>query len=404
MKTLDDWPRVKRVLDGALACEDADRAAYLEHACGPDQSLRFQVETLLAARERASTFLETPAVLLLEERHSRANLSGLTVGSYRLTSRLGAGGSGDVYLARDTRLDRDVALKVLPEALAADGERIARFKREAQLLASLNHPNIAAIYGFEESGAIRALVLELVEGSTLADRIAQGSLPVDEALPIARQIVEAVEAAHGRGIIHRDLKPANIKLRPDGTVKVLDFGLAKVLESDAAGGSRSTLPGRTPDATTIGLILGTPSYMSPEQARGKVADKRTDVWAFGCLLYEMLTGRRPFAGDNTAEILAQILTHEPDFGSLPATTPVPVRRLLRRCLDKDSARRLPDIGVARIEIDDAIAAPHVVAESTSRMSARRARFPGSARQRWLSPRSAALSCTCFPRRQNRALS
>jgi eukaryotic-like serine/threonine-protein kinase len=366
MKTLDDWPRVKRVLAGALACDDVDRAAYLEHACGPDQALRAQVETLLAARERASTFLETPAVLLLEESRSREDLSGRSVGPYRLASRVGAGGSGEVYLARDTRLDRDVALKVLPETLAADAERIGRFRREAQLLASLNHPNIAAIYGFEEGGAIHALVLELVEGPTLADRIAQGPLPLDEALPIARQIVEAVEAAHARGIIHRDLKPANIKLRPDGTVKVLDFGLAKALES----GPRSTSSGPTPQATTIGLILGTPSYMSPEQARGKVADKRADVWAFGCLLYEMLSGRRPFAGDNTAEVLAQILTHEPDFNLLPATTPAAIRRLLRRCLEKDISRRLPDIGVARIEIDDAIAAPHVVAEPTSRVPAR----------------------------------
>jgi Tol biopolymer transport system component len=364
MKTLDDWPRVKRVLDGALACDDADKAAYLEQACGPDQALRAQVETLLAARERAATFLETPAVLLLEEPCSREDLSGRSVGPYQLASRVGAGGSGDVYLARDTRLDRDVALKVLPETLAADAERIARFKREAQLLASLNHPNIAAIYGFEDSGAIHALVLELVEGATLADRIAQGPLPIDEVLPIARQIVEAIEAAHGRGIIHRDLKPANIKLRPDGTVKVLDFGLAKALESRPTSTS--------PQATTIGLILGTPSYMSPEQARGKVADKRTDVWAFGCVLYEMLSGRRPFAGDNTAEVLAQILAYEPDFNALPSATPAPVRRLLRRCLEKDGARRLPDIGVARMEIDDAIAAPNVLSESNSRMYARRA--------------------------------
>ncbi len=370
MKTLDDWPRLKRVLEGALECEDADREAYLAEACGTDTALRARIEILLAARNRASTFLETPAALLLEEPRGHQDLSGRSINSYRLTSRLGAGGMGEVYLARDTRLNRDVALKVLPATFAAVAEQIARFKREAQLLASLNHPHIGSIYGFEESGGTYALVLELVEGPTLADRIAQGPIPLDEALPIARQIVEAVEAAHEHGVVHRDLKPANIKLRPDGTVKVLDFGLAKALDRGAAA-----LPMMSPEATGIGQILGTPSYMSPEQARGKVVDKRSDIWAFGCVVYEMLTGRRPFEGEDTTEVLVRIIEHEPDFEALPAACPPAVRRLLARCLEKERLKRLPDIGVARIEIDDALIAPLAVAPApkpAARLAARAA--------------------------------
>ena len=271
---------------------------------------------------------------------------------------------GEVYRARDTKLGRDVALKILPELFAADPDRLARFKREAQVLASLNHPHIAAIYEFEDAAGVHALVLELVEGPTLADRIAEGPIPLDEALPIARQIAEALETAHEHGIIHRDLKPANIKLRPDGTVKVLDFGLAKALDPTAvaSGFSRKDLsmsPTITSPAmrTGAGMILGTAAYMSPEQARGRAVDKRTDIWAFGCVLYEMLTGRRPFDGDDVTEVLARIIEREPDLAALPASTPPSIWRLLRRCLEKDRTRRLPDIGVARIEIDDALAAP-----------------------------------------------
>jgi len=360
MSTLDDWPRVKLVLEGALAREDADLTAYLVEACGPDSALRAQIETLLAARDRASTFLETPAALLLEEPRVREDLSGRVMGSYRLVSRIGTGGMGEVYLARDARLNRDVALKVLPSALATDAEKIRRFEREAQLLASLNHPHIASIYGFEESGGIHALVLELVDGPTLADRIAQGPLPLDDALPVARQVAEAIEAAHEHGIVHRDLKPANIKLRPDGTVKVLDFGIATAMERGASAAVPSSPSPATPGVTGAGAILGTPSYMSPEQARGKVVGKRSDIWAFGCVLYEMLTGRRPFEGDCAADVLANIVEREPDFDVLPPSTPAPVRRLLRRCLEKDSQKRLPDIGVARIEIDEALAGPDAV--------------------------------------------
>ena len=358
MNTLDDWPRVKRVLEGALACEGADREAFLAEACGKDTTLRVRVDSLLAAGDRVGTFLETPAAVLLES-PVRGGLSGRVVGSYQLVSFLGAGGMGEVYRARDTRLNRDVAFKVLPDTVAADADRVARFKREAQVLASLNHPHIASIYGFEDSGGTHALVLELVEGPTLADRIAQGPLPLDEALPIARQIVEAVEAAHGHGIIHRDLKPANIKLRPDGTVKLLDFGLAKAFDGGAAApvGVPVPPPLSSPAATGIGTILGTASYMSPEQARGKAVDKRTDIWAFGCVLYEMLTGRRAFDGENVTAIVARIIEYEPDLEALPASTPAPVRRLARRCLEKDLRKRLPDIGVARIEIDEALVSP-----------------------------------------------
>jgi serine/threonine-protein kinase len=362
MTPLDDWPKVKRVLEGALAREGADREAYLAEACGTDAALRAQVASLLAAQDAAASFLETPAARLLAEPRAQEDLSGRVVGAYLLVSRIGAGGMGEVYLARDTRLNRDVALKVLPDAVAADAGRRARFKREAQLLASLNHPHIGSIYGFEESGSIRALVLELVEGPTLAERLAQGPLPIEEALPIARQIAEAVEAAHEHGVIHRDLKPANIKLRPDESVKVLDFGLAKAFERGAAGAGpqpQSPTP-PIPDATRIGMILGTASYMSPEQARGKPVDKRTDIWAFGCVLYEMLTGRRPFEGEDVTDIVVAIIEHEPDFSLLPAATPAPVRRLLHRCLQKDRMKRLPDIGVARIEIDDALAGPENV--------------------------------------------
>jgi serine/threonine-protein kinase len=351
---LRDWPRVKRVLEGALLREGEEAAAYVAEACGSDRALRAEVERLLAAREPAGRFLESPAARLLGERLAGDDdLSGRDLNSYRLVSRLGAGGMGEVYLARDTRLGRDVAIKVLPPALAADPDRIARFEHEAKMLASLNHPHIGSIYGFEEADGRHALVLELVEGPTLADRIAKGPLPLDEALAIARQIAEAVEAAHEHGVVHRDLKPANIKLRPDGTVKVLDFGLAKALERGRLDVPSAASAPTSPVATSDGRIVGTPFYMSPEQARGRPVDRRTDVWAFGCVLYEMLTGRRPFEGKDAAEVLAQVLEREPDLASLPASTPSSVRRLLRRCLEKDRKKRLPDLGVARLEIDDA---------------------------------------------------
>jgi serine/threonine-protein kinase len=273
---------------------------------------------------------------------------------------LGAGGMGEVYRARDTRLDRTAAIKVLPEAFAADAQRVARFQREAKVLASLNHPHIATIYGFEEADGITALVMELVEGPTLADRIAQGPIPLDEALPIAKQIAEALEAAHEQGIIHRDLKPANVKVRSDGSVKVLDFGLSKALEPVSAGGADATASPTitSPEVMTrIGMILGTAAYMSPEQARGLALDKRTDIWAFGCVLFEMLTGRRAFEGYTLSDTLASVLKSEPDWTRLPTETPAPIHRLLRRLLERDPGRRLHDIGDARIEIEDALQVP-----------------------------------------------
>ncbi|PWT84170.1 MAG: serine/threonine protein kinase, partial [Blastocatellia bacterium] len=252
---------------------------------------------------------------------------GSRLGPYEILSLLGAGGMGEVYRARDTRLNRDVALKVLPEIFAADPHRLARFQREAQLLASLNHPNIAAIHGFEESQGVQALILELVDGPTLADRLARGPMPLDEALPIVRQIAHALEAAHEQGIVHRDLKPANIKLRSDGTVKVLDFGLAKALEPAASVPADVTASPTitSPAMTRAGVILGTAAYMSPEQARGEATDKRTDIWSFGVVLHEMLTGKRPFGGDSVADTLASILKETPDLDRVAAK----VRPLLR---------------------------------------------------------------------------
>ena len=245
---------------------------------------------------------------------------GSRLGHYKVSALIGEGGMGQVYRATDTTLDRDVALKVLPDAFTADPDRLARFEREAKVLASLNHPNIGAIYGLEKSGDTRALVLELIEGPTLADRIKQGPIPLDEALPIAKQIAEALEAAHEKGVIHRDLKPANIKVREDGTVKILDFGLAKALDPNADG-DPSESPTLTAMATQMGVIMGTAAYMSPEQARGKPVDKRTDIWAFGCVLYEMLTGRPTWEGATVTDVLAALVATEPDLGRLPEGAP-----------------------------------------------------------------------------------
>jgi eukaryotic-like serine/threonine-protein kinase len=300
--------------------------------------------------------------------------TGTRLGPYQILSALGAGGMGEVYRAHDTKLNRDVALKVLPDAFASDPDRLARFTREAQTLAALNHPHIAHIHGLEDANGVPALVMELVEGPTLADRIATGPIPLDEALPIARQIAEALEAAHEQGIIHRDLKPANIKVRPDGSVKVLDFGLAKAMEPALASSANAMMsPTLSLHATQAGIILGTAAYMSPEQAAGKPVDKRSDLWAFGVVLLEMLTGRRPFAGDTASETMAAVMMKEPDWTTLPAHTPPPIRKLLRRCLEKDRKRRMADVADARFEIDDALTAP---AENPMTMTAtsRRARW------------------------------
>ena len=279
--------------------------------------------------------------------------AGTRLGPYEILSPLGAGGMGEVYRARDGKLNRDVAIKVLPEAVAEDAERLARFQREAQVLAALNHPHIAAIYGLEKSGEVEALVLELVEGETLAEKIARGPIPVDEALAIARQIADALEAAHEKGIVHRDLKPANVKVTPEGKVKVLDFGLAKALTGDPSSPDATHSPTLTAAATQAGVVIGTAAYMSPEQARGKAVDKRADIWAFGAVLYEMLAGRKAFEGETVSDTLAAVLRADIDWAALPPQTPPSVRRVLRRCLDRDPKTRFRDVADARIEMDAA---------------------------------------------------
>ncbi|MBI4472755.1 MAG: protein kinase [Acidobacteria bacterium] len=286
--------------------------------------------------------------------------SGSKLGAFEILSPIGKGGMGEVYRARDTNLGRDVAVKILPEAFAHDADRLARFQREAQVLASLNHPNIAHIYGLEAAGESRCIVMELVEGETLDGRLKRGPIPVDEALAMAKQIAEALEAAHEKSIIHRDLKPANVKITPEGRVKVLDFGLARAAGGDAASGTLSQSPTLV-SGTLDGMILGTAAYMSPEQAKGRPVDARSDIWAFGCVLYEMLTGRQPFTGDSIVEILGGITKVDPDWTALPQGTPPLIRSLLRRCLNKDRTRRLQYIADARVEIGEALNEPAIAA-------------------------------------------
>jgi Tol biopolymer transport system component len=283
---------------------------------------------------------------------------GTKLGSYEVLAQIGAGGMGEVYRAHDTKLGRDVAIKVLPEAFAHDADRLSRFQREAKMLASLNHPNIATIHGLEQSGDTSYLVMELVPGEDLTERIKrEGAVPIEEALGIARQIAEALEAAHDKNIIHRDLKPANVKLTPEGKVKVLDFGLAKAFAGETETTDFNNSPTLSQAATMQGVILGTAAYMSPEQARGKAVDKRTDIWAFGCVLYELLTGKQAFSGEDVTEILAAVVMKEPAFDALPANISPSIRVLLKRCLRKDRRQRTPDAATIRIEIEDAIAAP-----------------------------------------------
>ncbi len=280
---------------------------------------------------------------------------GVRLGVYDVAAQIGKGGMGEVWRARDTKLDRDVALKVLPDLFANDAERLGRFQREAKVLASLNHPNIGSIYGLEESDGVQALVLELIEGPTLAERIAQGPIPLDDALPIARQIAEALEAAHEQGIIHRDLKPANVKVKPDGSVKVLDFGLAKAFQPDASdpGVSASPTISLTAAATQMGMVIGTAAYMAPEQAGGKEVDKRADVWAFGVVLFEMLTGSRPFVGDDVSKTLARVIDRDPDWSALPKNVPPVLGTFLRGCLEKNPKQRVHDIADVRLSMEGA---------------------------------------------------
>ncbi len=310
---------------------------------------------------------------------------GTTFGPYEVTARLGAGGMGEVYRAMDSRLGREVALKVLPEAVAGDPERLARFAREARVLASLNHPSIASIYGLEESGSTRALVMELVEGPTLAARLERGPLPLEEAIEVLLQIAQALEAAHEKGVVHRDLKPANVKLAPDGRVKVLDFGLAKAAEPDLGAISQSELahsPTITYSPTVAGVILGTAAYMSPEQAKGKAVDRRADIWAFGTVAWECLTGRRLFGGGSLTETLAAVMRDEPDLAVLPPATPRALRELIAHCLVKDPRRRLQAIGDTRVVLEEVLAGPREAVLPELHPKA------GSAVTRWL--RAAAL--------------
>ena len=350
--------QIDDVCHAALDLPEHERSAFLAAACKDDDELRQEVELLLSHAPRAERFLATPITAVAAEIFDEEPelLVGRQIGPHRILSLLGAGGMGEVYRARDTKLGRDVAIKVVPNPLLALPGRLARFELEARVLATLNHPHIGAIYGLEEADGIRGLVLELVEGPTLGERLASGPLSVREALELARQIAEALEAAHEKGVIHRDLKPANIKITHKGTIKVLDFGLAKVFATEESRDPSSNPPQITIDHSREGVIAGTTAYMSPEQARGKTVDKRTDVWAFGCVLYEMLTGAPAFGGETPTDTVAAVLEREPDWKLLPPPTPASIRRVLHRCLQKDATRRVRDIGDVRLELDEALAA------------------------------------------------
>jgi len=384
---------VERLLNQALDRPAHDRDAFLRETCGADAALREEVKSLLLHASADSRLLAEP-VFTSAELGQGAPLVGRRIGPYAVHSLLGAGGMGEVYRARDVRLGRDVAIKILPDTFSRDPQRRARFDREARLLAALNHPHIAAIYGVEDSDGIPALVLEFVEGDTLAERIARGPLLTDEALHVAAQIAEALDAAHEKGIVHRDLKPANIKITPDGIVKVLDFGLAKATLAGDPEVNLTHSPTVTISGTGDGVILGTAAYMSPEQARGRPTDKRTDVWGFGCVLFEMLTGRSAFGGETLPDTIAAILGQDPDWSALPTATPAAVRRLLRRCLERDVKRRLRDIGDARTDLDDVVShneatTPATPVAETTRDSQSSAPF--AMRHRGLFALGAALS-------------
>jgi serine/threonine protein kinase/Tol biopolymer transport system component len=353
--TTDRWQRVEALFHETVARPAHERRASLAAACAGDDALQADVQSLLDQAALAPGFLATPAVELAARLLPlpSAPLNGQRVGVFELQVLIGAGGMGDVYRARDTRLGREVALKILPSAFRDDPERLARLQREARLLAALNHPHIGAIHGLEDADGLPALVLELVEGETLADRIQRGPVPVAEALTIASQIVDALDTAHEHGIIHRDLKPANIKITPQGVVKVLDFGLAKIETNEGSPTGVARWAPTPEDGSREGLILGTTAYMSPDQARGRPVDKRTDIWAFGCVLYEMLTGQLAFPGESTADTVAGILERQVDWSAVPITVPEAIRRLLRGALQKDTSARLRDIGDARRELDEA---------------------------------------------------
>jgi serine/threonine protein kinase/Tfp pilus assembly protein PilF len=362
--TPERWQQVEEIFQAALDTDAGARAAFVAQACGGDDELRREVGALLAYERQAEHFIEKPVLQEAAERLAESGrqpgfTSGERLGHYQVVSLLGKGGMGEVYLARDLKLGREVAIKILPAEFAADPDRLARFEREARLLSALNHDNIAAIYAIEQDGPVHFIVLEYVPGVTLAEHLENGPLPIKEALSLLDQIADALEFAHGRGIIHRDLKPANIKVTPQGRVKVLDFGLAKISRYDLPTAQLSAAAGAGGRTVTVtmtgeGMILGTVPYMSPEQTRGQALDRRTDVWAFGCLCYETLAGARPFGGATTADTLAAILSREPDWRALPKNTPAAVADLIRRCLQKDHHRRLPSAGEAEKVIAQAL--------------------------------------------------
>ena len=348
------WQRARDLFDAVADLDAAERHARLSALCAGDEALRHEVESLLAHDQRPDDPIGRVVGAAALGATAAVTGPGQSLLHYRITEPIGEGGMGIVWRARDETLGRDVAIKVLPPGVGDDPRRLARFEREAHLLASLNHSNIAAIFSLHLQGGVRFLAMEYVPGEDLSVRLLRGPVPLDEALRIGRQIAEALEEAHEQGVVHRDLKPANVKLTPSGRVKVLDFGLAKVFtdgpEADA-GGSTSSDSALAQLTTREGVVLGTAAYMPPEQARGAVVDKRADIWAFGAVLYEMLTGSRPFAGASVVDLLAAVVTAEPDWSRLPAGTPPALERLLRRCLHKDVRQRLRDIGDARIEIE-----------------------------------------------------
>jgi eukaryotic-like serine/threonine-protein kinase len=350
----EHWPQVERIYSAVVARPESEWATALAEMCAGNDSLRSEVESLLAHEHAARTFLEPPAFAGADVTGAVANeraIVGRRFGPYAVVAPIGSGGMAEVYRARDEQLGREIAIKVLPQHFASDPDRRARVEREARMLAALNHPHIGAIYGLEDVDGCPALVLELVEGETLAEQVARGPLPLAQILAIARQIADALDAAHKKGIIHRDLKPANVKVTPHGMVKVLDFGLAKAVARDGSTSDLTQSPTMTVRGTHHGMILGTAAYMSPEQARGTPVDKRTDIWAFGCVLYEMLTGHRAFARETFTDTLAAIIERDPEWKALPPATPPGIIRLLRRCLEKDPTHRPHDVASVRMGID-----------------------------------------------------
>lgn len=355
----DQWKQISALYDAALRLPEDERADYLKkHA--PNENVRLEVESLLAHEHSGEQLLESPAMEVAAKmmaEHTPVLKIGQTLGHYEIISLLGKGGMGEVYQAKDTKLGRDIAIKMLPVEFAIDSGRVERFQREARLLASLNHPNIAAIYGLEESGRTSFLVMELIEGDTLAERLKQGPIPIEESLKLALQIAEGLEAAHEKGVIHRDLKPANIKVTPEGKIKILDFGLAKAFAPDQGEAKPSDSPTISAAATRQGVILGTAAYMSPEQAKGKTVDKRADIWAFGVVLFEMLTGKMLFGGETVTETLAAVIKGEPDWSLLPQELCPRIRFMIERCLEKESKNRYSSISDVRVDIRKVLEEP-----------------------------------------------